>query len=711
MLGILFWRACIFGSLSVLSIICILFALLLFCSGVIIYAILTKKRNSQSRARENVSSILISSSIGLCVSFLVGMVLSIAPFSKVSNVKNYDKEVVVYGTVCDYVSDEKTYTKFLINNVLIEDDNNLDECKFKICVYTTKSSDIALGSNIEFACELDSYSVFSDFDDYKLYQDIGYGCYVNYSDITVLEGKQTIKDKIKNSTNEILHENLNNDNAGIFYAVLYGDKVGLSDDTSNMFSYAGISHILAVSGLHISVIVSIFYFLMKKCKVNKIVRLVLLSALLIFYSYLCSFTSSVCRASIMAILLCLCDVLKIEYDSLSSLSIAGIILLLFTPLRLFEVSFQLSFLCIFSIISISPSINNFLTKIKCPKFLAASLAMSIATNIAILPICLNVFTKVSLLGVVANIFILPLFSISYVLLFVIVFISLIFHFMGFLLVLPNLFLHIIKVVADYIASIPFGVFKSFNVSYWSLVLLIGSAISLHFLLTKNLIKGSISLALAVMVFVIFIVSSVSKTYDNTNFIFLSKYKSNACYYVEDGEITLVGSSASASVIQNEMKKLRLKEISNVIAYDLSLNKLEDFLTICNEYNVKNVYLPKHLDYEEVKNKFNNSIIFDTNIKIKSLEFMAMYYSDAITAVYLDAGTFNRILIPELKPTQGEGDFISNYCKNLTVDVIYIDKSCSNLDYAKIKPQIKVVNDDYIYYKDNSKVKFDIYLYN
>ena len=110
--------------------------------------------------------------------------------------------------------------------------------------------------------------------------------------------------------------------------MLFGGKQGLSDELKDMFSYSGISHILAVSGLHIGVLVSLIYYCLKKIKLNKFVKLILLATVLIFYSYLCDFTPSVCRASIMAVILCLCDLYKIQYDALSSLSIAGIIILL-----------------------------------------------------------------------------------------------------------------------------------------------------------------------------------------------------------------------------------------------------------------------------------------------------------------------------------------------------------------------------------------------
>lgn len=711
MLGILFCRACCLQKLSVTAIVLVLVSLILGCGGVIVYATLTKANNLKSRARKNVSQLLTVSSIGFCIAFLIGIIILLFPFFKIMTIANINGEVTIYGTVCDYVEEGGTYTKFLIDNVIIEDEGKLTANNFKICIYSDKSSNIDLGQKVEFKCELSKYKITNELDSAYLYQNIAYNCYVNFNEIKVFDGSKSLKDIIKSSTKDILTDNLNDDNAGICYTVLFGDDTVLDTEVSDMFSYAGISHILAVSGLHIGVIVSLLYFVMKKCKLNKYLNLIILSSILLFYSYLCSFTPSVCRASIMAILLCLCNILQIEYDSLSALSIAGIIILLISPLNLFSVSFQLSFLCIFSIISIAPFIDNCLKKIKCPQFLSSALAMSIATNIAILPICLNVFVKVSLLGVISNVFILPIFSVTYVLLFIITFLSLIIKFFGGLLIVPNLFLHLIKVVANYISQIPFGIFKAFNVAYWSLVLLIGSAISLHFLLTRKIIKAGISIGLATMVLIIFLLNSIPKVYNGNNFIFVSKYNSNACYYVKDGEVSLIGASAKSYVVDRELKHLRIKNITNVIAYDLKLNCLDDFCDMCNSCNVENVYLPKTLEYAEIKNKFKNAIFFEDSIDISSLEFSAIYYKSEITAVYLNGGVFYRILIPELSPTQGEGEYISNYCQNLDVDIVYLGKDYKNLDFTKIRPDIKIVTDDNIYYKNNTTKEFDIFVYN
>lgn len=708
MLGILFCRALFLNKISITTAIILSLLLIVFCGGVYTYAVLTNKHNMMSFAREKISEILKISSIGLILAFLVGIIISFMPYLNIASIKTFDSSVNVSGTICDYVVDGGTHTKFILNDVSIENTDGVYKTNFKVCVYTNQSATLSLGDVLNFECELNKYNIDKTYDDTKLYQGIGYQCYVNVSDIDIISNNTIVKDKIKNATKEILYENLNEDNSNICFAILFGETQGLSDNIQNMFSYAGISHILAVSGLHIGVLFSSIYFILKKLKINKYVRLAVLSIILIFYCYLCSFTPSVCRASIMALLLSLCEILKIDYDSLSSLSIAGIIILLISPVSLFKVSFQLSFLCIFAIITLSPYLNSLFAKLKFPKFLSASLSMSIATNIAILPVCLNVFNKVGFIGILTNVFVLPIFSLTYILVFGIVLISLIFKFMGFLLFIPNLFLQIIKVVTNYMASIHFGIFKAFNVSYWSLVFLIMSAIALKFVMVRNLIKSTLFITLASIVLVFLAINSIPKVYTGNNFVFVSKYNSNVCYYIEDSVVTLIGTKVNKNNIYSDCKKLKVNKITNVIAYDLQLNKLEELIEICKDYNVKNIYLPKKYNYDEIKEKFGNVYLFENKINLCNLEVSTIERNDKIIAIKLNTISSGKILIPFSNLSASDGEYLINNCG--TIDIIYLDKTNDNLDITILNPSVTIINRDKVYFKSGNIQDFDVYVY-
>lgn len=679
MLGILFGFNWYLQTIQTALAIVLLIGVILLCVAVIIYARKTKAYNEKLEYRKNISKILLVSSIAFFVTFILGTISIIFPVSKATNIRDFYGTVKVGGVVCDNVITSDTSTKFIIKNAVVDTGEEQVKVDYKIVVYTTKNFVVSLGDYIEFESELESYHLNTSKSS-SIFQGVGYSCYVGVDKFEVEAGKQSFKDIIKNSTYQNLISNLNYDNANISYAILFGDKQGLSQDLSDMFSYAGISHILAVSGLHIGVLVSAIMFILKKIKMNKFVRLGILSAILIFYSYLCSFTPSVCRASIMAIVLSLCDIYLIEYDSLSSLSIAGLIILAFNPFALFTVSFQLSFLCIFAIISLAPTLSKMLEKIKLPKILASSLALSIATNLAILPVGFNNFAKVSLLGIITNIFVLPIFSITYVLLFGVAFLSLILPFMGFLLKVPELFLHIIKTIADYVSNIKFGIFKIFYVSFWTLTLILIISIILHFFMIKKYIKFGLSFVLTALLITLFVMSSIPNNYSNENLIFVQNYKGNVCYYVEDNVVTLIGSNIKNNRVVTDLKHLNIKNIDNIIAYDLQLNALNNLVEICNNNNVKNVYVPSDFNYSELSKRVPNINIFELNVEVGSLRLETIHYDGYIIAVYLKTN-LGTVLIPEIKPNKKEAQYLME--KFSEVDILYLNNTETNLGVYNI----------------------------
>ena len=632
--------------------------------GFIIYAYLTSKKNRLVECRKDVSKYLIISTWGFVVAFLIGIVITAVFLFPVKNYKDVD-DVVVTGVVSDYVLDSETHKRFVIDDcsVVLNDEAIYED--IKICIYTSISTNIGLGDTVYFVGDLSAYNYRLNYEFDKLAQNIAFSTYVNYDEMTIFNGDPEFKDIVKNKVKSLLDENMNKDNASIAYSVLFGEKQGLAGDIKQSFSYAGISHILAVSGLHIGVLVTIISFLLFKIKMNKYIRILILSIILIFYSYLCSFSPSVLRASIMAVLSALCFTWQVEYDILSSLSIAGIVVLLVNPLNLFLISFQLSFLCVLSIIAFAPTIEGGFKKLNCPKFLASSLAISISSNIIILPVCFNYFDYVSILGVLSNIIVLPIFSIVYVLLFALVIVGCLLPFVGGLLIVPSVFLHLIKLFATYISNISSGIFQAFHVGYVVLFLLIVIYLITHFVMVKKWIKLSFVGVCSLVFAIIFTINCMPINYSKSNLLVYYQNKSNVVFYVEDDEVTMIGSDIDRYYLIKQLKHFKIKNIDRIIAYDFKLNKLTNFNDICEEFDVKEVYLPNKLNYSSLLNKLHNVILYEDKLLIKDLVLENIVKDDIIGVKFnIDNKIF---VIPELSPTIAE----SNYIMNTYTEVDYI----------------------------------------
>lgn len=649
--------------------------------GAYIYGKKTEKDNLAYKSTRKVSRLIKWSSVGFCVAFLIGIIISTLPIISLFMIHNYDGEVTITGIACNYVDTEDTYQKFILKDCELIVSGHKESLDTKIIVYTDTYSSINLGDRVSFVGEVEALSPDEDYDLNLLINDIGYSTYVSSSNLIIGENYASLKDWMHNKSFSLLNTYLNRENAFICYAVLFGQKEGLDESLTDMFSYAGISHILAVSGLHVGVLVSIIWFIVKKIKVKPFIKLSLFAFILLFYTYLCSFSPSVCRASLMAFFLAMCKTFKWEYDALSSVSLAGIIILLINPLMLFSISFQLSFMCIFAIITFSPCFKFALTKIKCPNWLAGNLSISFALNIAILPICMNTFGEVSLLGIISNLVILPLFSVVYILLFTAVLLGVIIKPLGILLNIPNLFLHLIKVIAQFVSSIPFGVFKIFNISYWMIALIALTTLTIHFLMTSHWLKSVGVLAMATFIAILFLLNTIPTRYEGDNVIVAKQYDSNVILVVSDGDVSLIGSDISYKRIMSIMKEIRLKNIDNIYAYDLQLNGISELKKILSEYNVNRIFLPSRYDYDELKNEFKNVSILNESQDVGNLELQLIEFGDEIIAIKINMGDKN-ILVPQLNNNKTESNYIIN--NYLDVEYILIDKDnkyWQDIDYA------------------------------
>lgn len=163
---------------------------------------------------------------------------------------------------------------------------------------------------------------------------------------------------IRSHMKDIYHKFLSEQDAGIMSAMLLGEKSGLPKETKELYQKNGISHILAISGLHISIIGFFLYRLLKKIYVPNEAAVPITIFILISYGVLTDFSVSTNRAVIMLIL-SLCSILfGRTYDFLTAICLSGSIILLQNPYQLCNSGFLLSFGAVFGIAIIFPVLKD-----------------------------------------------------------------------------------------------------------------------------------------------------------------------------------------------------------------------------------------------------------------------------------------------------------------------------------------------------------------
>ena len=256
-------------------------------------------------------------------------------------------------------------------------------------------------------------------------------------EITLLDSKSNVRtsflDKIRNN----LRLGLNNLNGEMIYSAMFGDKSELNHELYDAYKTSGVAHLLAVSGLHVGLVVVLLNFIMKKFHIKGWWRVLIISPLLVGYAYLCGFSYSIIRASIMALVLMIAPLLFSEYDLLSSICFAGSLILLIDPIALFDLSALLSFGCVLGIAMLYPIFKHWLHKVPIKEVIKDSFSISLATVISTFAVMTYFFGYIQPIGILSNIIIIPIFSILFMLTFVVAMLSLILPFISYTLILIN----------------------------------------------------------------------------------------------------------------------------------------------------------------------------------------------------------------------------------------------------------------------------------
>ena len=201
-------------------------------------------------------------------------------------------------------------------------------------------------------------------------------------------------------------------------AILLGDNTIIRKDLKDKIRYIGLSHIFAMSGLHIALVIAIFYFIFKKTiKNKKVIEILLLVSITLYYLSVKE-SSSFTRAYIMAVVYLLGKLFYEKIDLGKALFVSTVISVLINPTAIFSVSFQLSYGAMIAIIYIFPYIK----KINYKKFKILDYILFTTTiQIFLIPITVYYFNSIQFLSVISNLILLPLASfyitINYIALF------------------------------------------------------------------------------------------------------------------------------------------------------------------------------------------------------------------------------------------------------------------------------------------------------
>lgn len=225
-----------------------------------------------------------------------------------------------------------------------------------------------------------------------------------------------LRKKISSSLNKYF----SSETAGVLTALITGNKQSLDDEIYNYFKLIGIAHLMAVSGMHLSILTMLIEFLIRKIK-SKRLKGAIVSVFVFLIMFSADFSASVIRAGTMRLMRITADATKKQNDSLNSLGLSMIIVLTINPFACKSVAFLLSVLSTLSILVLSLPLSERLgtrlgdiLNIRSTRLfsLFKAVVFSIATSFSIMlftaPVLVHVFGSISLMTPLANLVFLPL---------------------------------------------------------------------------------------------------------------------------------------------------------------------------------------------------------------------------------------------------------------------------------------------------------------
>lgn len=218
--------------------------------------------------------------------------------------------------------------------------------------------------------------------------------------------------ELKNWFLDVVSQYLPGENGGVAKAMAIGDKSGLSENTTTAFNYSGISHLLVVSGLHLSLwSMAVIRIFQKREKFRRFVPFIGIFSMLAFV-LLTGISVSVIRAGFMVGISLLAKVFKRDSDSLNSIGMAVTLILLSNPFAAYGTALWLSVLSTTGILAFYEPLRKWITSFKIfesinerwiGRFLLSSIIISISTGIATMPVFIIKFKMMPIASAITNI--------------------------------------------------------------------------------------------------------------------------------------------------------------------------------------------------------------------------------------------------------------------------------------------------------------------
>ena len=548
---------------------------------------------------------------------------------------NEDDEISIIGTIVSDPQEKEYKTKYILKIDTIN--SNKKYKNTKVILYTKNGKEtlkygdkIELVGNFKLAQERRNPGGF----DYRFYLKTKkiYGIVTTKNTKRLKENNVNIISMIANKTANVIKNQskklLENKKACLLIGLLIGDTDEIDEETKEDFRNSNLTHMLAVSGLHVSYVLLAVNYIITKVKIHKKLSKIIVMLLILFFILVTGATPSVLRAGTMTIYLILGGIFYRRISVFSSLNLSLLVIIIMNPYCLFDVGLQLSYAGTIGIVYLYPIIKEKIYN------KANSILITISANIVIIPIMLYNFNTISLTFFISNLLAGPIIGIIIILGFSIIIISLIFFpianiFSKILNLLIILFLNTAKACANLPFSKIFIITPTLKFIFLYYYLLV-------FIIIKERIQIRISIKLknkVIAILIILVIINPIKYFSNIKQSNLKIYfvdvgqGDSTCIVTPKNKVILIDGGGNSKDENYDIGKQTLlpylldKKINKIdycIVSHFDSDHCGGLMYILKNLKVKNIIIGKQ--YEEYENyKEFIKIAKDKKINIRVVE--------------------------------------------------------------------------------------------
>ena len=401
---------------------------------------------------------------------------------------------------------------------------------------------------------------------------------VTASKITIIKKNDNVFYILKNNLLKRIESA--NKSKGYILAFLYADKSLIEKDVYTKYQKIGVSHLFAVSGMHVSLISIVLLKLLNKIKERK--RYIIVSIFLSIYLFLTNFTISMVRATFQFILFFINKSFKLNIDNSNLVLFLFSILVIINPYNIYNIGFLFSFIISFTLIRCSKLIKG--------KFIIKSPKTSLISFFSSMPVLINNFFEVNFLGIILNIIYIPF--VSYIL-FPLSLVTVLFPSLDNIL---YMFISYFEKITDFFSNIKF---LSFSICKMNIFLII-----MYYLIFIYILKRKKKLIYKIIIVII----SLTFLINNGRIV--------------NNEISILDvGQGDSSLIRLKNKNILIDTGGN-INYDISKNILIPYFKSVGIKKIDYLVLT-HGDYDHIGEAIN----LVENFKVEKVIFNCGPYND------------------------------------------------------------------------------------